>query len=190
VQRVHNSRTRDDLVLASAQFVDPIDIPDPGVDIDSTYQADENERNWADDGISNAKQVELTWPQEDGLQPTNANLLYESDAIVAAEDKTALAESIIDFFADNDFAEQMCDVLSYADTLIRAATFNPNDPTQVAEAIESLQSSDGPYAPGVVAAGIKSTYMLFEQAFPQCNSTIGSIKWIIEQFQQLFCPPE
>jgi hypothetical protein len=47
-----------------------------------------------------------------------------------------------------------------------------------------------PYATGVVAAGINSTYKTFQQAFPQCNSTIGSIKWIIEQFQQLFCPPE
>jgi hypothetical protein len=187
---VHNSRTGGEPVLASAQFVDPIDIPPPDVDIDSTYQAGDNDRNWANDGISNAKKVELTWPQEDGLQPTNANLLHESDAIVATEDKTALAESIIDFFADKDFAEHMCDVLTYADTLISAVTFNPNDPGQVADAIEKLKSSDGPYAPGVVAAGVQSTYMLFEQAFPQCNSTIGSIKWIIEQFRQLFCPPE
>jgi hypothetical protein len=188
VHQDHKSLTGGQPVLAAAQFVDPVDIPPPDVDIDSTYQADENERTWADDGISKAKKVELTWPQQDGLQPTKANLLYESDSVVATEDKTALAESIIDFFADKDFAEQMCDVLAYADTLIRAVTFNPNDPTQVADAIESLQSSDGSYAPGVVAAGIKSTYMLFEQAFPQCNSTIGSIKWIIEQFQQLFCP--
>ncbi len=190
MQRVHKSLTGGQPVLASAQFVDPIDIPDPDVDIDSTYNTDDNDRTWADDGISNAKKVELTWPQEDGLQPTKANLLYESDAVVATEDKTALAESLIDFFADKDFAEHMCDVLSHADALISAVTFNPNDPTQVADAIESLKSTDGPYAPGVVAAGVKSTYMLFQQAFPQCNSTIGSIKWIIEQFQQLFCPPE
>jgi hypothetical protein len=190
MQRVHNSRTGGEPVLASAQFVDPIDIPAPDVDIDSTYNTDENDRMWANDGISNAKKVELTWPQEDGLQPTKANLQYESDAVVATEDKTALAESIIDFFADKDFAEHMCDVLKYADTLISAVTFNPNDPTQVADAILSLKSSDGAYATGVVAAGINSTYETFQQAFPQCNSTIGSIKWIIEQFQQLFCPPE
>ena len=100
----------------------------------------------------------------------------------------ALAESIIDFFADKDFAEHMCDVLNHADTLISAVTFNPNDPSQVADAILKLKSSDGPYATGVVAVGINSTYKTFQQAFQQCNSTIGSIKWIIEQFQQLFCP--
>ena len=72
--------------------------------------------------------------------------------------------------------------------LISAVTFNPNDPNQVAGAILKLKSTDGPYATGVVAAGIKSTYMTFQQAFPQCNSIIGSIQWIIEQFQKLFCP--
>ena len=102
-------------VLASAQFVDPIDIPRPDVYIDSTYRADDDDRTWADGGISNAENVELTWPQEDGLQPTKANLQYESDAVVATEDKRALAESIVDFFADKDFAQHMCDVLNYAD---------------------------------------------------------------------------
>jgi hypothetical protein len=191
VQRVHKSLTGGQPVLASAQFVDPIEIPPPHVYIDTTYRADDgDDRAWADRGISNAEKVELTWPQEDGLQPTKANLQYESDSVVATEDKTALAESLIDFFADKDFGEQMCNVLNYADTLISAATFNPNDPNQVADAILSLKSRDGAYAPGVVAQGIKSTYMTFEQAFPQCNSTIGSIKWIIEQFKHLFCPDE
>jgi hypothetical protein len=170
-----------------------MDVPPPDIDIDSTYQADESqqdEHTWAETGISKAQQVELTSPQQDGLQPTKANLLYESDSAVATEDKTALAEYTLDFFADKDIATHICDVLTYADTLINASTFNPNDPGQVADALESLKSSDGPYAPDVVAQAVKSTYMLFKQAFPQCNSIIGSIQWIIEQLQKLFCPPE
>ena len=124
-----------------------------------------------------------------GLPPTKAYLQYESDSVVAIEDKTLLAESELDIFADKDFGAHMCDVLTYADTLTRAINFNPNDPTQVADAIESLKSRDGPYAPAAVAGGIKSTYMLFKEAFPQCNSTIESIQWIIEQFKNWFCPP-
>lgn len=165
-----------------------MDVPPPDVDIDSEYQADENQQTWADNGINNAKSVELTSPQQDGLQPTEANLLYESDSVVATEDNLLLAEYTLELSADNDLDAHICDVLGYALTLTRAANFNPNDPSQVADEIESLKSSDGPYATSVVGEGIKSAFDLMQQAFPQCNNTLDTIQWIIEQYQKLFCP--
>ncbi|HEY6310878.1 MAG TPA: hypothetical protein VIY52_08735 [Streptosporangiaceae bacterium] len=194
MRRDHRSLTAGQPVLASAQLPDPVpvDIPPPDVDIDRTYQADESQQDegtWAVKGINNAESVESTKPQQDGLEPTKANLLYESDSVVATEDKAALDEyDVYYLFADKDMDAHICDVLNYADTLISASTFNPNDPSQVADALLSLKSSDGPYAPGVVASALKNTYMLFQQAFPQCNSIIESIQWIIEQLHKLFCP--
>jgi hypothetical protein len=187
VHRGHKSSSARQPVLAAAQLPS-VDVPPPDVDIDSEYQADEDQQTWADNGIKEAESVELTSPQEDGLQPTEANLLHESDSVVATEDKLLLDEYTLELSADKDLDAHICDVLGYALILTRAANFNPNDPSQVADDIESLKPSDGPYATNVVGDGITSAFDLMQQAFPQCNNTLDTIQWIIEQFQKLFCP--
>jgi hypothetical protein len=173
-------------VLTSAQLPSPV-IPDPDVDIDSARPPGDDpdvQQSWADNGIQNAGSVPK--PQA-GLPPTEANLLEESNGVVAKEDTTLLTDDLNDLASDQDYGEQICEALKYVSNLITLGTINPNDPTAVADAIESLTSSTDPYAPDNLASAISDAYDQFEQAFPQCSSGLDTIQWIIGQLQNLFC---
>jgi hypothetical protein len=186
VRGEHKSLTAKQPVLVSAQLPDPV-IPDPDVYIDSERQTAEDQQSWANTGIDNAHSVAVEAPLQEGLEPTHANLVQESKGVVATEDSTLLTDDLSDLSTDPDYGDQMCKALDFLDTLISAGTINPNDPNAVADAVLSLKSSTDPYAPNDLASAIKDAYDKFQQAFPQCSSGLDTVKWIIEQIQNLFC---
>jgi hypothetical protein len=49
-----------------------------------------------------------------------------------------------------------------------------------------LTSSTDP-APNDMAGAIIDGYNKFQQTFPQCNSVLDTITWIIDQIHELFC---
>ena len=122
-----------------------------------------------------------------GLQPSEANLQSVANGVVAREDKTLSAEDVIDYLAGDDFRDQMCELATALDKGITAGTLNPNNPIQFADALMRLTSSTDPYAPDALASVVKDTYNLFQNAFPQCNSVLSTVQWIIEQVEALFC---
>lgn len=183
LHRDHKSLTAGQPVLASAQLVDP--IPDPDIDIDLDPQAYQDQETWAQAEKEQASSLEV--PPQVGLQPTEANLQSVANGVVAREDKTLSAEDVIDYLAGDDFADQMCKLATALDNGITAGTLNPNNPIQFADALMSLTSSADPYAPDALAGVVKDTYNLFQNAFPQCNSVLSTVQWIIEQVEALFC---
>lgn len=141
--------------------------------------------------MTNAERlVKLLSPQQDGLAPTEANLLHESQGVVARESKTLFDDNLVytELDDDPDYGHQMCEALDYLDSLIKIGTLKPNDPKEVADILTSLQSNTDP-APKDLTNIVDDAYNIIQNAFPQCNSTLNTVQWIIEQMENLFCGP-
>jgi hypothetical protein len=188
----HGSLPAGQPVLASAQFPSPVEVPDPDIDIDGERPPDSDQpgqESWANQGVDNAERlIKLLTPQQDGLAPTEVNLMHESQEAVAQESKTVFDDDLyyIEHDSDYDYGQQMCKALDYIDALIKIGTLRPNDPKSVADVLMSLESSTDP-APANMIDIVNNTYNLFQAAFPQCNSSIDTVQWIIEQMENLFC---
>ena len=124
--------------------------------------------------MTNAERlVKLLSPQQDGLAPTEANLLHESQGVVARESKTLFDDDLVytELDDDPDYGHQMCEALDYLDSLIKIGTLKPNDPKEVADILTSLQSNTDP-APKDLTNIVDDAYNIIQNAFPQCNSTL------------------
>jgi hypothetical protein len=181
-------------VLASAQFPDPVEVPDPDIDIDGERPPDSDipgQETWANQGMTNAERLaKLLAPQQEGLTPTDANLLHESQGVVARESKTLFDDDLVytELDDDPDYGHQMCEALDYLDSLIKIGTLKPNDPKEVADILSSLGSDTDP-APKDLTSIVDDAFNVMQIAFPQCNSTLDTVQWIIEQMENLFCGP-
>lgn len=87
---------------------------------------------------------------------------------------------------DYDYGKQMCEALDYIDHLITIGTIGPNDPKAVHDVLASLNSSTDP-APDDLSDIANNAYNIIQNAFPQCNSNLDTVQWIIEQMENLFC---
>lgn len=161
------------------------EVPEPDVNIDTTRQEGEDQQTWADDGIHNASSVRA--PQA-GLAPTEANLVTESNEVVATEDSTLLNEDLNALGTDPSFGDEICSTLDVVNKAIQAATIDPNNVPQVVSYVQSLTFSDGSQAPADLGKVISDAATKFNSAFPDCGSTLETVQWVIEQIEKLFCP--
>ncbi len=107
---------------------------------------------------------------------------------MARESEDLLDDDFVDteLGDDPDYGHQMCEALDYLDKLFKIGTLKPNDPTEVADILTSLESPADP-APKDLIATVNNAFGLFQMTFPQCDSTLDTVQWFIEQMENLFC---
>ncbi len=179
-------------VLAAAQLPSPV-IPDPDVYIDSERQADENQQDWANKGIDNARSVIAEYQQQGNLGPTEQHLQTESKVVVAQEDSTLFKEDLDALGSDPSFSDQICSALSSLESNVTSYTTALDHLNKALTYLNSIEFTNGTQAPSTLvpkdlANVIQDTYNEFQQTIGSCMDTLDTTQWIIQQIQKLFCP--
>jgi hypothetical protein len=173
-------------VLAAIQLPDPVEIPPPDVDIiDEARPEGENpdqQETWATKENTFAQSVANNQSQN------QVTLQSVSDEVSADEVSSLLGDDLDALDSGNGgYDEDMCDSINdliehfgqYLDYLD-----NLND---VVNYLNSLTAPNGTTAPGDLAGAIQDATTKFQQNLGSCVDDLDTIKWIVDQIQDIFC---
>lgn len=138
------------------------------------------QHDWANQGVQNADSNPIDLPQG-SLEPTQANLQSESNAVVYKEELTLLTDDYNS--VDSSYGAEICDAIGK----VQSSLSNLNDLNQVVNYLQQLASSNGTQAPNDLASTIQDATQQFEQTFGQCINDLSVPQWILEEIQKLFC---
>jgi hypothetical protein len=176
MHRTGHVRVRQQAALTAA-LVPVYDIPDPDIDLDgprptdqeNAIQQEQDQMNWANDGINKASDEPLT------SQPGNS-LQQESDTVAETEEVTLWTDDLTE---PKTFGEDVCQDI---DTLQNDAKHLDNL-NQVCAAILQVTSTSTPL--GAVCGAVQDANTEFDQVFP-CND-LQVAQWLVDTLYDVFC---
>ena len=174
-------------VLAAVQLPDPVEIPDPDVDIIDEARPEgaspDEEETWATAQASDAQSVAAQQNQS-----SNQDLQTVSNEVSADEVSTLLLEDVkaIEDGHDN-YGEDLCKSIDDAIKKFKNALDYYDSLTQVVVYLDGLAVAYNSRAPLDMATAITDAQTRFQQALGICVDNLETIHWIMEQIQNIFC---
>jgi len=174
-------------VLAAVQLPDPVEIPDPDLDIIDQARPEgaspDEEETWASAEASDAQSVAAQQNQSSNqdLQTVSNEVSADEVSTILLDDVEAIAHGRDDYDADlcksiGKAIEKFGNALDYYDSL-----------TSVVVYLDGLAEAYNSRAPLDMATAITDAQTRLQQALGVCVDTLDTIHWIMEQIHNIFC---
>jgi alpha-L-fucosidase len=174
-------------VLAAVQLPDPVEIPDPDLDIIDEARPEgvspDEEKTWATAEASDAQSVAAQQNQS-----SNQDLQTVSNEVSADEVSKILLDDVkaIEDGHDN-YDEDLCESIGKAIEKFGHALDYYDSLTSVVVYLDGLAVAYNSRAPLDMATAITDAQTKFQQALGVCVDNLETIHWILEQIQNIFC---
>jgi hypothetical protein len=175
------------LVLAAVQLPDPVEIPDPDLDIIDEARPEgvspDAEETWATTEAGAAQSVAAQQNQS-----SNQDLQTVSNEVSADEVSTILLDDVKEIEDGRDnYDEDLCKSIGEAIEKFGNALDYYDSLTQVVAYLDGLAVAYNSRAPLDMATAITDAQTRFQQALGVCVDNLETIHWIMEQIQNIFC---
>lgn len=173
-------------VLAAVQLPDPVDIPDPDIDlIDEARPPGENageQETWADREKQFSQSVADQQAQNQAdLQTVSNEVSADEVTSLLADDLTALDDG------DDTYDQDVCTSIADLNEKFGNALDYYSNLTQVVNYLNGLANTYSNSAPSDLATVISDAQSSFQQALGTCVDNLDTIHWLVEQIQKIFC---